>query len=177
LREGVDRAFGDLQLHRLFAAGLLTGAGGALSLPVLVAIVLVTAVTGDAVGYATGRRAGPALFERRAGRVLNPRTLDRARRFYATYGPIAVIAARWIPWIRTFTPLMAGAARMPYARFLLANVVGAVTWGAGLLLLGHLAASSSALKDSAGLVAATVVALSVTGGAAQHLRRRRAQAD
>ena len=161
----------------LFAAGLLTGAGGALSLPVLVAIVLVTAVTGDAVGYATGRRAGPALFERRAGRVLNPRTLARARRFYDSYGPIAVIAARWIPWIRTFTPLMAGAARMPYARFLLANVVGAVTWGAGLLLLGHLAASSSALKDSAGLVAATVVALSVTGGAAQHLRRRRAQAD
>lgn len=161
----------------LFAAGLLTGAGGALSLPVLVTIVLVTAVTGDAVGYATGRRAGPALFERRAGRVLNPRTLDRARRFYATYGPIAVIAARWIPWIRTFTPLMAGAARMPYARFLLANVVGAVTWGAGLLLLGHLAASSSALKDSAGWVAAVVVALSVTGGAAQHLRRRRAQAD
>ena len=161
----------------LFAAGLLTGAGGALSLPVLVTIVLVSAVTGDAVGYATGRRAGPALFERRAGRVLNPRTLARARRFYATYGPIAVIAARWIPWIRTFTPLMAGAARMPYARFLLANVVGAVTWGAGLLLLGHLAASSSALKDSAGLVAATVVALSVTGGAAQHLRRRRAQAD
>ena len=161
----------------LFAAGLLTGAGGALSLPVLVAIVLVTAVTGDAVGYATGRRAGPALFERRAGRVLNPRTLDRARRFYATYGPIAVIAARWIPWIRTFTPLMAGAARMPYARFLLANVVGAVTWGAGLLLLGHLAASSPALKDRAGWVAAVVVALSVTGGAAQHLRRRRAQAD
>ena len=161
----------------LFAAGLLTGAGGALSLPVLVTIVLVTAVTGDAVGYATGRRAGPALFERRAGRVLNPRTLDRARRFYATYGPIAVIAARWIPWIRTFTPLMAGAARMPYARFLLANVVGAVTWGAGLLLLGHLAASSPALKDRAGWVAAVVVALSVTGGAAQHLRRRRAQAD
>lgn len=161
----------------LFAAGLLTGAGGALSLPVLVAIVLLTAVTGDAVGYATGRRAGPALFERRAGRVLNPRTLARARRFYGSYGPMAVIAARWIPWVRTFTPLMAGAARMPYARFLVANVVGAITWGAGLLLLGHLAASSPAIRGSAGGVAAVVVALSVTGGAAQHLRRRRAQAD
>ncbi len=161
----------------LFAAGLLTGPGGALSLPVLVTIVLVTAVTGDAVGYATGRSAGPALFERRAGRVLNPRTLDRARHFYDSYGPIAVIAARWIPWVRTFTPLMAGAARMPYARFLLANVVGAVTWGAGLLLLGHLAASSPALKDSAGGVAATVVALTLAGGAAQLLRRRRVRAD
>ena len=161
----------------LFAAGLLTGAGGALSLPVLVAIVLVTAVTGDAVGYATGRRAGPALFERRAGRVLNPRTLARARRFYDSYGPMAVIAARWIPWVRTFTPLMAGAARMPYARFLVANVVGAITWGAGLLLLGHLAASSPSIRGGAGGVAAVVVALSVTGGAAQHLRRRRAQAD
>ena len=161
----------------LFAAGLLTGPGGALSLPVLVTIVLVTAVAGDAVGYVTGRSAGPALFERRAGRVLNPRTLDRARHFYDSYGPIAVIAARWIPWVRTFTPLMAGAARMPYARFLLANVVGAVTWGAGLLLLGHLAASSPALKDSAGGVAATVVALTLAGGAAQLLRRRRVRAD
>ncbi len=161
----------------LFAAGLLTGEGGALSLPVLVAIVLVTAVTGDAVGYATGRRAGPALFERRAGRVLNPDTLDRARRFYARYGASAVIAARWIPWVRTFTPLMAGAAQMPYPRFLVANVVGAVTWGAGLLLLGHLAASSPDVRNSAGWIAATVVLLSVAGGVTQHRRRRRAHAD
>ncbi len=161
----------------LFAAGLLTGTGGALSLPVLVAIVLVTAVTGDAVGYATGRRAGPALFERRAGRVLNPDTLDRARHFYARHGAIAVIAARWIPWVRTFTPLMAGAARMPYPRFLVANVVGAITWGAGLLVLGHLAASSPAVRSSAAGVAATVVGVSVVGGAARHLRRRRAKAD
>ncbi len=107
----------------LFAAGLLSAR--TLSLPLLIALVLVAAVSGDAVGYATGRRAGPSVFEQREGRVLNPQTLERARNFYASSGPLAVVAARWIPWVRTFTPLLAGAAKMRYGRFLAANVVGA----------------------------------------------------
>jgi len=154
----------------LFAAGLLSAR--TLSLPLLIAVVLVAAVSGDAVGYATGRKAGPSVFEQREGRVLNPQTLERARNFYASYGPLAVVAARWIPWVRTFTPLLAGAAKMRYGRFLTANVVGALTWGAGLLVLGRLAASTPWISSGAGYVAAAVVALSFVGGYVQYRRSR-----
>lgn len=155
----------------LFAAGLLSVT--TLSLPLLIALVLVAAISGDAVGYATGRKAGPWVFEQRRGRVLNPRTLKQARRFYGSYGPLAVVVARWIPWVRTFTPLLAGAAGMPYGRFLAANVVGALSWGVVLLVLGRLAASAPGLRSGAGYVAAAVVALSVAGGYIQHRRAAR----
>lgn len=157
----------------LLAAGLLSGPRGVLSLPVLLAVVLAAAVSGDALGYATGRRAGPALFGRRAGRVLNPQTLARASAFYLRYGALAVIAARWIPWVRTFTPLMAGAARMPYGRFLLANVTGAVTWGATLLVLGHLAARAPGLRSGASYVAVGVVLVAGALAVRQTRRSRR----
>lgn len=155
----------------LFAAGLLSV--DRLSLPLLVLVVLVAAVSGDAVGYLTGRRIGPALFERRAGRVLNPETLARAHAFYGRYGAAAVVAARWVPWVRTFTPVMAGVAGMPYHRFLVANVVGALTWGAGLLVLGHLAASTPGLRAAAVWVAVGAVLLSAVAAGLEARRRRR----
>jgi membrane-associated protein len=149
----------------LFAAGLLSGDPDThLSLPLLIAVVLVAAVSGDAVGYWLGARAGLPLLQRREGRVLNAANLARAERFYERYGVLAVVVARWIPWIRTVTPVLAGIAGMPYRRFLPANVVGAVLWGAGLLTLGHLAASTPALKHSAVAVAVAVVAASVVAG-------------
>jgi membrane-associated protein len=149
----------------LFAAGLLSGDPDThLSLPLLIGVVLVAAVTGDAVGYWIGARAGPPLLQGRDGRVLNAANLARAERFYERYGVLAVVAARWIPWVRTFTPILAGVAGMPYRRFLPANVVGAICWGAGLLTLGHLAASTPALKHSAVAVAVGVVAASVVAG-------------
>ena len=146
----------------LFAAGLLSADPAArLSLPLLIAVVVVAAVTGDAVGYWIGARAGPPLLERRDGRVLNGRTLARAQDFYLRYGWFALVAARWIPWVRVFTPVLAGVARMPYRRFLPANVVGALCWGVGLLSLGHAAAATPGLRHSAAGLAAAVVALSV----------------
>jgi membrane-associated protein len=149
----------------LFAAGLLSGDPDThLSLPLLIAVVLVAAVSGDAVGYWLGARAGLPLLQGREGRVLNAANLARAERFYERYGVLAVVVARWIPWIRTVTPVLAGIAGMPYRRFLPANVVGAVLWGAGLLTLGHLAASTPALKHSAVAVAVAVVAASVVAG-------------
>lgn len=119
----------------LFAAGLLSGGDDPLlSLPVLLAVVLVAAVAGDALGYWTGAKGGPHAPRRMA------KHLARAERFYERYGALAVIAARWIPWVRVFTPVLAGASHMPYRTFLLANVVGAVCWGGALLTAGHVAA-------------------------------------
>jgi len=123
----------------LFGAGLLSGGGDPrLSLPILLAVVVPAAVIGDSVGYWFGQRAG--LRAKPGSRVLTARNLDRAQRFYDRFGVLAVISARWIPWLRVFTPVLAGAARMRYDVFLAANVVGALCWGAGLLILGHVVA-------------------------------------
>lgn len=148
----------------LFAAGLLSAEpGSSLSLPLLVAGVTVAAITGDAVGYWTGRRLGrPWLVgwsQRHGNRA--QRHLERAERFYDRWGSAAVVVARFIPWVRTFTPVLAGVARMPYRRFLAANVVGALVWGAGLVLLGHIAYSVGWVRNLAYAIAGVAVLASV----------------
>ena len=160
----------------LFGAGLVSAEPrSGVSLAVLVVGAFVAAVSGDSVGYATGSRLGRTWLERRvaAGR-LDARHLRRAEKFYDDFGWWAVVAARWIPWVRTFTPILAGTSRMGYARFLSANVVGALAWAVGLPVLGHLAASNPWLRAVSYAVAGLFVAGSVLAGVAGWVRRRRA---
>jgi membrane-associated protein len=158
----------------LFAAGLLAAdprTGVPISL--LAGGVVVAAVTGDAVGYYIGRRGGRPLLERREGKLLGTESLVRAERFYERYGWSAVVVARWIPWIRTFCPVLAGAARMPYPRFLSANVVGALVWGAGLTTLGWAAYSVPVIRDVAIVVGVSAVVLSIIPGVLRYRAVRR----
>jgi len=158
----------------LFAAGLVAATeGSGVSLTVLIVGVLVAAVAGDSVGYAFGARLGRPWLQRRvaAGR-LDGRHLRRAEAFYERFGWFAVVAARWIPWVRTFTPILAGAARMPYRRFLPANIIGAVIWGPGLLVLGHLAATDPTLRRTSYVVAGSFVAASLVIAVVGVVRRR-----
>ncbi|MGL5857538.1 MAG: DedA family protein [Angustibacter sp.] len=144
----------------LFAVGLLSARpGSGLSVPVLAVGVTVAAVAGDAVGYWSGRRFGRPWVQRRAGRMA--RHLPAAEAFYVRWGWSAVVVARFIPWVRTFTPIIAGTARMRYPVFLSANIVGALLWGSGLVLLGHLAASVPGIRHAAYAIAAVVVAVSL----------------
>jgi membrane-associated protein len=159
----------------LFAAGLLAASSrGDLSVPVMAIGCFVAAVGGDAVGYWTGRRFGRPWLVRRAGRAA--RHVEQAERFYARYGWSAVVVARFVPWMRTFTPVVAGVARMPYPTFLSANVVGAGAWGAGLIVLGYYAHSVPGLRYAAYAVAAVAVLASVLVPLVGWLRRRRATA-
>ncbi|NHC15611.1 DedA family protein [Motilibacter deserti] len=160
----------------LFGAGLVSGAeDSGVSMPLLAIGVAVAAVTGDAVGYATGYRLGRPWLDRRVAKGrLDARHLERAERFYARYGALAVIIARWIPWVRTFTPILAGASRMPYPRFLAANVVGALTWGSGLVVLGYVAASVPWVRDAAIAVGAFFVVASLLVAVVAAVRARRA---
>jgi membrane-associated protein len=159
----------------LFGAGLVAAtAGSGVDLAVLVVGVLVAAVAGDAVGYASGRRLGRPWLVRRERFV---RHVERAERFYARYGALAVVVARWIPWIRTFTPIVAGVARMPYPRFLVANVTGAVTWGAGLVLLGYYAYQIEWLRVAAYVTAGFFITASIGYGLAGWLRERASRAQ
>jgi membrane-associated protein len=159
----------------LFAAGLLTArAGSGVSLPVLAGGVFLAAVAGDSVGYAFGSRLGRPWVVARVHRGrLDARHLARAEGFYARFGWFAVVAARWIPWVRTFTPVLAGTARMPYARFLSANVAGALTWGVALVVLGHLSAANDGLRATSYVVAGCFVVGSFALATLGWLRRRR----
>ena len=156
----------------LFTAGLLAAKPGSdLSLPVLAGGVFVAAVAGDAVGYWSGRRLGRPWLLRRAGRAAAH--VERAERFYEKYGWWAVVIARFIPWVRTFTPIVAGIGRMPYPRFLSANLVGAACWGSGLVALGYVGHSVPWVKWAAYAVAITAVLVSVLAPLAGWLHRRR----
>jgi membrane-associated protein len=155
----------------LFAAGLLAAEpGSSLSLPVLAAGAFVCAVTGNVVGYWTGHRFGRPWLLARAGRAA--RHVERAERFYQRYGWLAVVAARFIPWARTFTPVAAGVADMGRAAFVSATLVGAAVWGAGLVVLGYLAHDVPWLARLALAVAAVAVAASVLVPLGGWTRRR-----
>jgi len=162
----------------LFGAGLVSAEpGSGVNLGVLVAGAFLAAVLGDSVGYLTGAKLGRVWLDRRIARGrFNPEHLRRAERFYERYGWWAVVSARWIPWVRTFTPILAGTSRMSYPRFLSANAVGALAWAAGLPVLGHLAATDDALRRASYAVAAFFVLGTFALGVASWLRRRRATA-
>jgi membrane-associated protein len=164
----------------LFAAGLLSAEPeSGISLPLMAGGVAVAAVAGDAVGYWTGRRFGRPWLLAKAGR--SARHVERAEAFYERWGSLAVIVARFIPWIRTFTPIVAGVARMPYPRFLAANVAGALIWGAGLVLLGRLAHGNPAVKWAAYAVAGVAILASILipliGWARRRAQQKRARPE
>lgn len=156
----------------LFAAGLLAARpSSTLSLPLLAGGVAVAAVAGDAVGYWCGRRLGRPWVERRAGRMATH--LPRAEAFFERWGWGAVVVARFIPWLRTLTPIVAGAAAMPYSRFVSANVAGALAWGSGLVSIGYLAYSVPWVRYTAYGLAALSVLATLIGPAVARARRRR----
>lgn len=153
----------------LFGAGLVSHRSSAGVDPLLLgAGVVVCAVAGDAVSYALGRRLGRPAAERRW-----PQRVRAADRLADRYGWWAVVIARFIPWVRTFTPLLAGAGSMRYRRFFAANLAGALIWGAGLIALGWEAARVPWIGTAALAVAASFVAGSAVLGAVLGVVRRR----
>ncbi|MGH3980024.1 MAG: DedA family protein [Pseudonocardiaceae bacterium] len=130
---------GDTML--LGAGVVLAGQGGADHAWTLSAVATVLAVAGNQVGYLIGRRTGTRVLARQGGRVLNRRNLERAHRFFDRWGFWGIVVARWIPWVRTLAPPIAGAARMCPRRFLLASAAGALAWAPALVLAGFYAAS------------------------------------
>lgn len=143
----------------LFAAGVVLASHGADANAWLLSLAaLVVAVVGNQVGYYIGRHTGTRFIARRGGRVLNRGNLDRAQAFLDRKGFFAVVAARWIPWVRTLAPLIAGAARMDPRRFLVATAVGGLLWVPTLVLLGYYGAG---LLDALPWVKTAVLWLSV----------------
>lgn len=145
---------------------------GHLSLPVLVGVVVVTAVTGPLVGYEIGKRMGDRLFAARAlRRVSGP--LERARIALRDKGGVAVLGGRFLAIVRALMPAAAGAAEMPYRVFAIHNLIGGVIWGVGYSLLGYLAGSAySVVERTVGAGLAIAIAVLVVGVAAAWAWRR-----
>ncbi len=102
---------------------------------------MVAAIAGNQVGYVIGHRAGHHLVARKNGRYINVRNLQRVAELLHRHGFVAVLIARWIPWVRTLCPSVAGAARMDHRKFTVASTIGAIVWAPVLLLIGYYAGS------------------------------------
>jgi membrane-associated protein len=120
----------------LFAAGIFASQGY-FPVGVLIGICALAAILGDNVGYWTGNTMGRRLFERNSSYFFNKNRVYDAERFYKKHGSITIIAARFIPVIRTFAPIVAGVAKMRYKTFFLYNVIGGILWVALVTLMGY----------------------------------------
>jgi membrane-associated protein len=156
----------------LFSAGLVAAAHGNVNIALLVTIIVIAAFFGDQVGFVIGRVIGrPYLDKRESPRI--QRMIVNAERFYQQTGWWAVVAARFFPWVRTFVPPIAGASKMNYYKFLSANLLGAVLWGAGITLAGFYAHSLPWVKTSSYAIAAFFITASVVSAIVNYLRRPR----
>ena len=121
----------------LVTAGLIAAApDGPLNILPLIGLLCAAAVAGDSTGYAIGFHLGPRIFNREDSRFFHKDHLARTRRFYEKYGPKTVVLARFIPFVRTFAPTVAGVGRMRYPIFLLYNVAGGIGWVCSMTLTG-----------------------------------------
>jgi len=131
------------------------------SLPVAWLIMFIAAVLGDAVNYQIGKFLGPKVFASETSRLLNKKHLVKTQLFYEKYGSKTIIIARFVPIVRTFAPFVAGIGKMPYSRFGLFNVIGALLWTGLLLPLGYFFADTEIVKKRFELVIFAIIFISV----------------
>ena len=156
----------------LFSAGLVAAAHGNINIVILITAIFLAAFFGDQVGFVIGRVVGrPYLDKRESPRM--KRMIAKSEVFYEKYGWWAVVIARYFPWIRTFVPPIAGAAKMNYYKFLSANALGAFLWGVGITLAGYYAATVPWVKSSSYAIAAFFITASLISALVNFRRRPR----
>ena len=155
----------------LFSAGLVAAARDDINIAFLVFAVFLAAFIGDQVGYVIGRKVGrPYLEKHKSKRMI--KLLERSERFYEKYGWWSVVIARYIPWVRTFVPPIAGAVKMNYYKFLSANALGALLWGAGITLAGYYSGSIPWVKDISYALAAFFITTSLVLALINHFQKK-----
>ncbi len=120
----------------LVVVGLLASQG-ILKIEILVPLLAIAAITGDSVGYWTGKKLGPRIFRKDKSLLFDKNHITRANEFYKKHGGKTIIFARFMPYIRTFAPIMAGVAGMDYGKFITYNIFGGLLWAVGLLGVGY----------------------------------------
>jgi membrane-associated protein len=161
----------------LFAAGALAASGG-LDVRVLLVLLIVAAVAGDAVNYSVGRAVGTRVIRRaevdpRWRRWINPAHIAKAHEFFERHGGKAIVLARFMPIIRTFVPFVAGAAEMTYPSFAFYNLTGGIAWVVVCVGAGYIFGNVPVVKENFTLVALGIVAVSLLPMVVEYLRHRR----
>ncbi|MFI6337914.1 DedA family protein [Streptomyces sp. NPDC050535] len=157
----------------LFTAGLLITAG-TLDFPLWAAIALicVAAILGDQAGYLFGKKVGPALFTRPNSRLFKQENVVKAHEFFEKYGPKSLVLARFVPIVRTFTPIIAGVSGMRYRSFITYNIIGGILWGAGVTALGAWLGNIEFVHKNIEAILILIVLVSVVPIVIEYLRAR-----
>lgn len=154
----------------LFAAGAIAATGG-MDPVLLIVLLFIAAVLGDTLNYHVGRYIGPKVYERES-RFIRRDHLLKTRAFFEHHGGKTVIIARFMPFIRTFAPFVAGVGAMEYRRFLTFNVIGAGLWVVSFVLMGYLFGNLPIVKKNFTLVIFAIILLSVAPGVIAWLRHK-----
>ncbi|WP_328495643.1 VTT domain-containing protein [Streptomyces sp. NBC_00414] len=157
----------------LFTAGMLITAK-TLDFPLwgAIALICVAAILGDQAGYMFGKKVGPSLFTRPDSRLFKQENVTKAHEFFEKYGPKSLVLARFVPIVRTFTPIIAGVSGMKYRSFLIFNVIGGILWGAGVTLLGSWLGSIEFVHKNIEPILLLIVFISVVPIIIEFLRAR-----
>lgn len=172
----------------LFTAGALVGTGilkppallpqgpGA-GLVLLMCLLAAASIAGDSTGYWFGRKTGPRLFSRPDSRLFKKRHLQAAQQLYERVGGKIVMFARWMPFVRTFAPIVAGVAEMPYRTFLFFSVIGGIVWVCSMTSLGYLLGQNPWVRANNEKVIIAIVLVSVIPPIRHWLKERRSGGD
>ncbi|MFZ2173677.1 MAG: VTT domain-containing protein [Rhodococcus sp. (in: high G+C Gram-positive bacteria)] len=150
----------------LFTAGLIAASKSTEIEPfaplwALLVLIPIAAILGDQVGFLIGAKGGTALFNSYDARFFKKQYIDESHAFFEKYGPVTIILARFVPIVRTFAPVVAGASRMKYSLFLTYNIVGGILWGAGVTMLGYLLGQIQFIRDNIDIIFLLIVFVSV----------------
>jgi membrane-associated protein len=156
----------------LFSAGLVAAARENINIVFLILVIFMAAFVGDQVGYVIGRKLGRPYLERKNTPRMQ-KMLAKSERFYERYGWWSVVIARYIPWVRTFVPPIAGTVKMNYYKFLSANALGAFLWGVGITLAGFYSGSIFWVRDISYFLAAFFITGSIISAIINYRRDRR----
>jgi membrane-associated protein len=162
----------------LFAAGALVAATGVLNPHLLVVILIVCAVIGDAVNYHIGKTIGTQMLsagtgQHFLGRYIKPAYITKTHEFYERHGGKTIILARFVPIIRTFAPFVAGIGTMSYRRFFSYNVIGGIVWVASFVYLGVFFGNLPIIKKNFSVVIVAIIILSILPGLIEFIRAYR----
>jgi membrane-associated protein len=155
----------------LFSAGLVAAVRNDVNIVILVLTVFLAAFIGDQVGYVLGRKIGRPYFQRRNSKRMQ-KMLLKSERFYEKYGWWSVVIARYIPWVRTFVPPIAGTVKMNYYKFLSANALGAFLWGVGITLAGFYSGSIPWVKDISYGLAFFFISMSIVSAYYNYIKNK-----
>ena len=157
----------------LFTAGLFA-ARGQLDIVTLIFLLMVAAVAGNSTGYFIGRKAGQTMYNRPQSRFFRRDHLLKTKEFYEKYGALTIVMAQFMPFARTFAPVVAGVGEMKYRRFITFNVIGAVLWVNSMTLLGYfLGTLVPGIRNYIEYVIAAIIFVSVLPVAFKYLQHRR----